>query len=625
MKEKFSAFLMKKISHQIKTRLAIKGLCLFSSIMAYEIEHLEPPFWWVNMEVESLQLLVHGKNISFLQPQIEYKNVEITGVNRTKNNNYLFIDLSLENASAGSFDIQFIRLGKVEAEYRYVLRERSLGSKEREGFNPGDVIYLITPDRYANGDPRNDSVDGLKERSKRNNKDGRHGGDIQGIIDHLGYIDQMGFSQLWLNPVLVNDQKTYSYHGYSTTDFYNIDPRFGDNKLYVELSEKARARGIGIIKDLILNHVGSGHWWMDDLPSDDWINNGGKFIGTNHIHESIHDPHLTSYEKNLFTDGWFVKSMPDLNQRNELLETYLIQNSVWWIEYANLSGFRVDTYPYVDKNFLSTWSMRILSEYPNFNFVGEEWNDNPTMVSYWQQNSPRHDDYVSFIPSMMDFPLQSAIVRGLKEKEGWDSGIGNVFRVLANDFQYGNPYNLVVFAGNHDMTRIFSQLDERLDLYKMAMSIICTIRGIPQIYYGTEIAMSSTGDHGKLRKDFPGGWPDDEKDAFSGNGLNETELEAQSYLKRLLNWRKGNLAVAKGSLVHYPVKDNVYVYFRNYQKNLVMVIVNNSERTKTVYPNDYNEIIKGRTKGVNIINDRLHYLLRDINVPGKSTMILEIH
>ena len=226
---------------------------------------------------------------------------------------------------------------------------------------------------------------------------------------------------------------------------------------------------------------------------------------------------------------------------------------------------------------------------------------------------------------MMDFPLQSAIVRGLKEKEGWDSGIGNVFRVLANDFQYGNPYNLVVFAGNHDMTRIFSQLDERLDLYKMAMSIICTIRGIPQIYYGTEIAMSSTGDHGKLRKDFPGGWPEDEKDAFSGNGLNETELEAQSYLKRLLNWRKGNLAVAKGSLVHYPVKDNVYVYFRNYQKDLVMVIVNNSERTKTVYPNDYNEIIKGRTKGVNIINDRLHYLLRDINVPGKSTMILEIH
>ena len=616
---------MKKIAYQIKVSLTIAALYAFNSIMAYEIDHLEPPFWWVNMEEEKLQLLVHGKNISFLQPQIEYENVEIISVKRTENNNYLFIDLSIKNANAGSFDIQFIRLGKVEAEYRYVLRERSLGSKDREGFDPGDVIYLITPDRYANGDPRNDSVDGLREKLKRNNKDGRHGGDIQGIIDHLGYIDQMGFTQLWLNPVLVNDQKTYSYHGYSTTDFYNIDPRFGNNRLYLELSEKAKARGIGIIKDVILNHIGSEHWWMDDLPSKDWINNGGNFIGTNHIHESVHDPHLSIFEKNLFTDGWFVKSMPDLNQRNELLETYLIQNSIWWIEYANLSGFRVDTYPYVDKHFLSAWSMRISSEYPNFNFVGEEWNDNPTIVSYWQKDSPRHDDYVSFIPSMMDFPLQSAIVKGLKEKESWNSGIGNIFRVLANDFQYGNPYNLVVFLGNHDMTRIYSELNERLDLYKMAMSIICTIRGIPQIYYGTEIAMSSSSDHGELRKDFPGGWPDDEKDAFTGNGLNETELEAQSYLKRLLNWRKGNLAIAKGDLVHYPVKDNVYVYFRNYQKNLVMVIVNNSERAKTVYPNQYNEIIKGRTKGVNIINDRLHYLLREINISGKSTMILEIH
>ena len=372
---------MNKIAYQIKVSLTIAALYTFNSIMAYEIDHLEPPFWWVNMEEEKLQLLVHGKNISFLQPQIEYENVEIISVKRTENNNYLFIDLSIKNANAGSFDIQFIRLGKVEAEYRYVLRERSLGSKDREGFDPGDVIYLITPDRYANGDPRNDSVDGLKERLKRNNKDGRHGGDIQGIIDHLGYIDQMGFTQLWLNPVLVNDQKTYSYHGYSTTDFYNIDPRFGNNRLYLELSEEAKARGIGIIKDVILNHIGSKHWWMDDLPSDDWINNGGNFINTNHIHESIHDPHLSIFEKNLFTDGWFVKSMPDLNQRNELLETYLIQNSIWWIEYANLSGFRVDTYPYVDKKFLSTWSMRISSEYPNFNFVGEEWNDNPTIVS----------------------------------------------------------------------------------------------------------------------------------------------------------------------------------------------------------------------------------------------------
>ncbi len=622
--EIFPPWIMKKIIVQIKS-LTIAISCLVTNIMAYEIEHLEPPFWWTGMESEKLQLMVHGRNISFLQPQIEYEGVEILRVNRMENNNYMFIDLSLKDAVTGSFDIQFIRLGKVEAEYRYVLHERDSNSKNRKGFDPGDVIYLITPDRYANGDKKNDDVSGLKEKSRRKDKDGRHGGDIKGIIDRLDYLEQMGFTQLWLNPVLENDQKTYSYHGYSTTDYYNIDSRFGNNKLYLELSEKARERGMGIIKDLILNHIGSGHWWMDDLPSEDWINNGGKFIGTNHIHESVHDPHLTKSEKNLFTDGWFVKSMPDLNQRNELLETYLIQASIWWIEYANLSGFRVDTYPYVDKDFLSTWSMRLATEYPNFNFVGEEWSSNSTMVSYWQKDSKRHDDYVSFIPSMMDFPLQNALIKGLLEKDTWDSGIGNIFRVLANDFQYGNPYNLVVFAGNHDMTRIYSLLNERMDLYKMAMSIICTIRGIPQIYYGTEIAMASTDDHGELRKDFPGGWPNDDKNAFTGHGLNERELDAQNYLKKLLNWRKNNLAIAKGDLIHYPVQDGIYVYFRRYENEMVMVIINNNDRAKTVYPDHFNETIKGRTKGVNIINDRLHYLSREINIPGKSTLVLEIH
>ena len=622
--EIFPPWIMKKIIVQIKS-LTIAISCLVTNIMAYEIEHLEPPFWWTGMESEKLQLMVHGRNISFLQPQIEYEGVEILRVNRMSNNNYLFIDLSLKDAVAGSFDIQFIRLGKVEAEYRYVLHERDSNSKYRSGFGPEDVIYLITPDRYANGDKKNDDVSGLKEKSRREDKDGRHGGDIKGIIDRLDYLEQMGFTQLWLNPVLENNQSTYSYHGYSTTDYYNIDSRFGNNKLYLELSEKARERGMGIIKDLILNHIGSGHWWMDDLPSEDWINNGGKFIGTNHIHESVHDPHLTKSEKNLFTDGWFVKSMPDLNQRNELLETYLIQASIWWIEYANLSGFRVDTYPYVDKDFLSTWSMRLATEYPNFNFVGEEWSSNSTMVSYWQKDSKRHDDYVSFIPSMMDFPLQNALIKGLLEKDTWDSGIGNIFRVLANDFQYGNPYNLVVFAGNHDMTRIYSLLNERMDLYKMAMSIICTIRGIPQIYYGTEIAMASTDDHGELRKDFPGGWPNDDKNAFTGHGLNERELDAQNYLKKLLNWRKNNLAIAKGDLIHYPVQDGIYVYFRRYENDMVMVIINNNDRAKTIYPDHFNETIKGRTKGVNIINDRLHYLSREINIPGKSTLVLEIH
>ena len=613
------------MKNNIKRKMSIVLTCFMANALAYEIEHLEPPFWWAGMEIGQLQLMVHGKNISYLQPEIDQEGVEVVSVNRSKNNNYLFIDLSIKETVKGNFDILFTRLGKVEAEYEYVLHERRKGSRDRNGFDPSDVIYLITPDRYANGNPNNDSISDLKERVERKNKDGRHGGDIQGIIDRLDYLEQMGFTQIWLNPVLENDQRTYSYHGYSTTDYYKIDKRYGDNELYRQLSKKARERDMGIIKDLILNHIGSEHWWMKDLPSKDWINNKGKFIRSNHIHESVHDPHITRSEKDLFTDGWFVKTMPDLNQRNELLATYLIQNSIWWIEYADLSGFRIDTYPYVDKGFLSIWSERIALEYPNFNFVGEEWSINPTMVSYWQKGSSRHDDYSSSIPSMMDFPLQDALVNGLLGKESWNSGIGDLFRVLANDFQYGDPYNLVVFAGNHDMTRIYSQLDERMDLYKMAMTIISTIRGIPQIYYGTEIAMPSRDDHGELRKDFPGGWIGDEVNAFTGHGLDVKEFEAQNFLKTLLNWRKKNLAVTKGDLIHYPVEDGVYVYFRRHEEEMVMVIINNNDRHKTVYTDHFNETIRDRTKGVNIMKDRVHYLSRNIDIPGKSAMVLEIH
>ena len=609
----------------MKIKCFITIAIFFGSLHAYDIDHLEPPFWWIGMDSKELQLMIHGRNISFLQPEIDYEGVEITNVHRTKNNNYLFIDLQIEKEQKGSFDILFTRLGKVEAEYRYYLRERRPGSKERLGFDAGDVIYLITPDRFANGDKDNDDVSTLKEISNRENKDGRHGGDIQGIIDRLDYLQQMGLTQIWMNPLLENDQATYSYHGYSTTDYYKIDPRFGDNNLYKELSKKASDYGIGVIKDVILNHIGSEHWWMKDLPSSDWINNEGRFIQSNHIHESVHDPHMIQSEKDLFTDGWFVKTMPDLNQKNELLATYLIQNSIWWIEFADLSGLRIDTYPYMDKNFLSLWSKRISSEYPYFNFVGEEWSTNPTMVSYWQKGSTRHDDYESHIPSMMDFPLQDAIIKGLLGKESWNSGIGDIFRVMANDFQYGDPYNLVIFAGNHDMTRIYSQLNERMDLYKMAMSIIFTIRGIPQIYYGTEIAMASTGDHGELRKDFPGGWQNDWVDAFTGNDLTEKEYEAQNFMRKIMNWRKRSSAVALGDMIHYPVQDGIYVYFRRHENELLMVAINNTNRTQTVYPDHFIETIKDKTKGINILNDRVHYLSRDLNVQSKTALILELY
>ena len=591
----------------------------------YHINHLEPPFWWVGMADNKLQLMVHGKNISDLEPEIFHTGIEINQVHRLSNPNYLFIDLFLsEEAMPGEFDIIFNEEGQPKTKYNYTLLKREPDSDGRQGFSPADVIYLITPDRYANGDPGNDSSSQLKEKQNRLKKNGRHGGDIQGIIDHLDYISDMGFTQIWLNPVLENDQHTYSYHGYSTTDYYNIDARFGNNELYKVLSKEAKKRGIGLVMDLILNHIGSEHWWMKDLPTIDWINNDGKFVRSNHIHESVHDPHLTESQRDLFTSGWFVETMPDLNQNNTFLENYLIQNSIWWIEYADLSGFRIDTYPYIDKNFLSIWSKRIATEYPRFNFVGEEWSSNPTMVSYWQKGSNRYDDYDSYIPSMMDFPLQEALVNGLLGNEDWNSGIVDIYRVISNDFQYGDPHNLVVFAGNHDMKRIYSQLNEQMDLYKMAMTIIITVRGIPQIYYGTEIAMSSTGDHGALRKDFPGGWPGDKVNAFTGRSLNKKELEAQNFIRKLLNWRKENIAITMGNMIHYPVKNGTYVYFRSYNEALVMVIINNNKKSKRIDPNRFNEVIAEKKQGISILDNKVYDLTTKINLPGKSALILEI-
>ena len=591
----------------------------------YRIDHLEPPFWWAGMAENKLQLMVHGKNISDLEPEFSHSGIEINQVHRLSNPNYLFIDLFLsEEAIPGEFEIIFNKEGQPKTKYNYTLLKREPDSADRQGFSPADVIYLITPDRYANGDPGNDSSSQLKEKQNRLKKGGRHGGDIQGIIDHLDYISDMGFTQVWLNPVLENDQHTYSYHGYSTTDYYNIDARFGNNELYKVLSKEAKKRGIGLVMDLILNHIGSEHWWMKDLPTIDWINNDGKFVRSNHIHESVHDPHLTESQRDLFTSGWFVETMPDLNQNYTFLANYLIQNSIWWIEYADLSGFRIDTYPYIDKIFLSIWSKRIATEYPRFNFVGEEWSSNPTMVSYWQKGSNRYDDYDSYIPSMMDFPLQEALVNGLLGKEDWNSGIVDIFRVISNDFQYGDPYNLVVFAGNHDMKRIYSQLNEQMDLYKMAMTIINTVRGIPQIYYGTEIAMSSTGDHGALRKDFPGGWPGDKVNAFTGRSLNKKELEAQNFIRKLLNWRKENIAITMGNMIHYPVENGIYVYFRSYNEALVMVIINNNKRSKTIDPGRFNEVIAEKKQGISILDNKVYDLTTKINLPGKGALILEI-
>ena len=612
--------------YSLLSLLFIFTLLSADSNKSYKIDHLEPPFWWIDMADNTLQLMVHGKNISKLEPKLSYPGVEIKQIHRLDNPNYLFIDLHLsEITKPGNFDIYFIESDQRMVSYSYELLKRKPGSAKRQGFTPADVIYLITPDRYANGNPKNDSTPTLKEKSNRKYKDGRHGGDLQGIIDHLDYISEMGFTQIWLNPVLQNDHPSYSYHGYSTTDYYQIDGRFGSNALYKKLSEQAKQKGIGIIKDIILNHIGSEHWWMRDLPTSDWIHNNGEYIQTSHNHESVHDPYLTQSEKDSFTDGWFVRTMPDLNQTNPYLKMYLIQNSIWWNEYASLSGFRVDTYPYVDKIFLSEWSRRITKEYPDFSFVGEEWSSNQSMIAYWQKDSPRHDNYKSYAPNMMDFPLQEALVNSLLSKETWETGIKDLYKVLANDYLYGNPYNLVVFAGNHDMTRIYSQLKNDFDLYKMAMKYILTTRGIPQVYYGTEILMTGPSDHGSLRADFPGGWSTDKINAFDGQGLKPQQKSAQGFIKKLLNWRKESLPVTHGKFIHYYPNDGVYIYFRKYEDELVMVLMNNNHKTKNIKTDRFFELLADKKEGISIMENKVYDLTTKINLPGKTALILEIN
>ena len=616
---------MKKLNFLICSSIVFLFLSPLSSSNQYGIDHLEPPFWWTGMSNGKLQLLVHGSDISELKPSISYPGISINAIHQVSNPNYLLVDLMIDNdTKAGDFTIGFTKNEQVILNHTYSLLERSPNSAMRQGFTPADVVYLITADRFANGDPDNDSSPNLKEQVNRKNKDGRHGGDIQGIIDHLDYIAEMGFTQIWLNPMLENNHPKYSYHGYSTTDYYNIDARFGGNSLYVLLSEEARKKGIGIIKDVVLNHCGSEHWWIHDMPSKDWINNQGEYTQTTHNRVSLHDIHATNSEMSNFVDGWFVQTMPDLNHKNLFMANYLIQNSIWWIEYANLSGLRIDTYSYHDKTFLTEFGKRIINEYPNFTFVGEEWSLNPSIVSYWQKDSPRHDNYISYTPSMMDFPLNSVLAKSLLEKEAWNTGLINIYEVISNDFLYGNPYNLVVFAGNHDMERIYNQLNENFSLYKMAMTYIYTTRGIPQVYYGTEILLNGPPDHGSLRTDFPGGWDKDKINGFNGFGLTNEQMEAQHFTKQLLNWRKNNLAITKGTLTHYYPQHGVYVYFRKHNKELVMVLINNNTSDTYVSSNRFYEILGDKTQGISVLKKQVYDLAKDIHVPGKAALILDL-
>ncbi|QZT37621.1 glycoside hydrolase family 13 protein [Halosquirtibacter xylanolyticus] len=593
----------------------------------YKVDHLEPISWWVGMKNPKLQLLIHGKNISELKPEIDYAGVTIESVSLVENPNYLFVNLHIDKKTVpGSINIEFKKGKKSILTYNYKLNKRRDASADRMGYSSKDVMYLITPDRFANGDYSNDNQPGMIEQSDRTDKDGRHGGDIQGIINSLDYLKDMGFTAVWVNPLLEDNQPEVTYHGYAITDYYQIDKRYGTNEDYVRLSKEAKKRGIGVIMDVVLNHCGSAHWWMKDMPSKDWINFNGKFTPCSHKRTTVEDAYASQDDKKQFSDGWFVESMPDLNQRNPYMANYLTQNAIWWIEYADLMGLRVDTYPYSDKTFLSHWSKSLMDEYPNLNIVGEEWSTNPLIVSYWQKGKVNSDGYISSMPSMMDFPLNTAMIDGFKEDESWNGGFVKMYEMLANDFVYPDARNLVIFPDNHDMARIYDQLDRDDDLFKMTMAYTLTMRGIPQIFYGTEILAKSEhgGDHGYLRIDFPGGWKDDKVNAFTGKGLSKKELDAQQYMKKLLNWRKNTPVIHDGQLMHYAPQDGVYAYFRYDKKQKVMVVFNKNTEDVSLKTARFHEMLDGVSDAKDVITGKTQSVGEELLIPARSVLILEV-
>ena len=559
-----------------------------------EIDKVEPPHWWTGLKNQKLQLLVKHPNIGSAKVDISHQGVSLVKVNKADSPNYLFLDLELsKSAKPGKFNIIFKQDDGSELKQTYELKERQRSAEDYVGFDSSDAIFLITPDRFANGDPSNDIIEGLKQTNiDRSEGYERHGGDLRGMINSIDYIHDLGYTAVWPTPVLINDMPQGSYHGYAITDYHKVDPRIGTLDEYKEFSSKLKEQGMKLIMDQVANHCGLEHWWMKDLPFKDWVNfqenyeehidnwNWEVTMYSNHRRTTNQDLYASNVDRKGNTDGWFVEGMPDLNQRNPFMANYIIQNSIWWIETLELGGIRQDTYPYPDKDFMSDWAGAIMEEYPNFSIVGEEWSYNPLLVAYWQEGKDNADGYKSNLKSSMDFPMQKAIIDGLKEEESWDKGLVKLYEGLANDFAYVTPKDIMVFLDNHDKSRIYTEVGEDATKTKMALSYMLMMPRIPQIYYGTEILMDDTanpGDHGLIRTDFPGGWEGDTVNAFTGEGLTVEQKDMQRFLKKILNYRKNSEAMQNGETKHFAPENKTYVLARYNDSETVIHIINKND------------------------------------------------
>lgn len=609
---------------------------LISTFTFAQIQRVEPAFWWKGMKNPELQILVYGKNIA--NQTIELSNgIQVKEFKKVENPNYVFITLNTDEITVPKFKINLKNGKKLVNSFDYELKQRNPNSASRNSFTSKDVMYLIMPDRFANGDYSNDSQPNLTEKANRNLPSGRHGGDLRGIIKNLDYLQNLGVTALWLTPANEDNEKQTSYHGYAQTDLYKIDGRYGTNEEYLELSRQLQKRGMMLIQDYVTNHWGISHWLIQDLPTKDWIHQfsdgEGKygFKRSNYRTTSQFDTNVAEIDKKEALNGWFDTTMPDLNQSNPLVLKYLTQNAIWWIEYAELGGLRVDTYPYNDKEAMSKWAKAITDEYPNFNIVGEAWMYSPAHISYWQKNSKigEIDGYNSNLPSVMDFTLYTDLPHALKEEESWDKGMIKIYNSFGNDFLYPDINNILVFFENHDTERFNEIFNGDSRYYKMALTLISTVRGIPQIYYGSEIGMrgdKNKGGDADIRRDFPGGWKEDKQNAFNIQTQTKEQKEFYDFTQKILNWRKGKELIHTGKTKHYMPKEKVYVYFRYNEKEKVMVVLNNNEKEQTFDLNRFSESLNGVSKGKDVVSGKKFSISTQnkLTIAPKSSLILEL-
>lgn len=597
---------------------------------ASKIDKIEPSFWYVGMKNPELQLMVYGKNISSCDVSVNYPGVNLSSIVKLESPNYLLVYLTLDkDVKAGNIELTFTQGNKKEIKY-YELKTRAKKGAERIGFDSSDVLYMLMPDRFANGNAVNDNDKVLSpSTADRKDPNARHGGDLAGIEKHLDYFNELGVTALWFTPVLENSMTGGSYHGYATTNYYKVDPRLGTNDEYKNLIDEAHNKGLKIVMDMIFNHCGSEHPWLIDMPSHDWFNFPDykkNFVQTSYKVMPHVDPYASDYDFKTMNDGWFVRSMPDLNQKNPHVLRYLIQNSFWWIEYAGIDGIRMDTYPYADFDGMAEWMKELNEEYPNFNVVGESWVTEPAYTAYWQKDSKLSAPRNSHLKTVMDFSFYDKINQAKNEEstEDW-KGLNRIYNNFVYDYLYPNPSSVMAFLDNHDTNRFLEDGNDIAEL-KQAVTLLLTIPRIPQLYYGTEIMMNGRKNvsDGYVRKDFPGGWEGDAQNAFTREGRTPIQNEIFDYISKLLHWRKDNAVISEGTMKHFIPQNGIYVYVRSFEGKAAIVILNGTSKEQVLPIKHYNEVLNNATTGKDIISEKNIDLTKDITLNPKQSMIIEL-